>query len=226
MSLLERYERDAVLLERNPLADILDLADVEAKRWVAIDAQLRHGGEPSNARNFWVQLLNEDSRGLGQNAAAVANTTTSSAVFPALTLPANFWSYKRLMHIRARGRWAMAAVATTMTFRVQQTAPAAVTVVSSAALSVGSGALSNQAWELDVQVAGRGEGTAGAVYAEGDINMGAVTGTQYLPANGTAPANATVDTSVAETWQVELAWSVANAGHTFTGTLLEIKSIS
>lgn len=178
------------------------------------------------SRNTWVQLLNEDSRGLSQNATAVSNTTTSTAIFPALTLPANFWSQKRLLHVRARGRWTMAAVATTMTFRLQQTSPAAVTVVTSAAISVGSGALSNQAWEIDIQVVGRSEGTAGTVYAEGDVNMGGVTGTQYLPANGSAPATATVDTTVAETWQLELAWSVANAGHTFTGTILEAKSVN
>jgi hypothetical protein len=175
------------------------------------------------ARNYWTSLLNSDPRGLDQDGLTLATFTTSAAIFPPFTLPANFWEPKRLLHLRARGLWAATATPT-YTFRLQQTSPAAVTIVTSAAITVS--ALTNQAWEIDIQIQCRTDGTAGTVLAQGDLNMGGVTGTQYLPATGTAPAAVAVDTTVAETWQLEIAASASSASNTVKGTILEVKSVN
>jgi hypothetical protein len=60
----------------------------------------------------------------------------------------------------------------------------------------------------------------------GDLNMGGVTGTQYLPATGTAPAAATVDTTIAQSWGVEIAASASSASNTVKGIILEVKSLN
>lgn len=175
------------------------------------------------ARVDYVKLVNSDPRGLSQDGLTLASFTTSAAIFPAFTLEPNFLRSNRLVHIRARGIWA-ATGTPTYTFRLQESAGTVVTIVTSAAITVS--ALTNQAWEVDIQVRCDTEGTAGKVTAQGDLNMGGVTGTQYLPATGTAPSQATVDTTIQQTWQLEIACSVSNAANTVKGTILEVKSIN
>jgi hypothetical protein len=174
-------------------------------------------------RNTWTALINDDPRGTSQDGLTLATFTTSAPVFPVLVLPANYLKVGKLIHIRARGLWA-ATGTPTYTFRLQNTVGTTVTLVTSAAITVS--ALTNQAWELDFQVQCRTEGTAGMVLAMGDLNMGGVTGTQYLPATGTAPAAATVDTTIAQSWGVEIAASASSASNTVKGIILEVKSLN
>jgi endonuclease/exonuclease/phosphatase (EEP) superfamily protein YafD len=174
-------------------------------------------------RNTWVGLLNEDPRGLSQDGLTLATFTTSAPVFPTLVLPANYLKVGRMIHIRARGLWA-ATGTPTYTFRLQNTVGTTVTLVTGAAITVS--ALTNQSWEVDIQVQCRTEGTSGTVLAMGDLNMGGVTGTQYFPATGTAPAAVTVDTTIAQTWGLEIAASASSASNTVKGLILEVKSLN
>lgn len=175
------------------------------------------------SRNHWTALINEDPRGLSADGLTLATFTTSAPIFPTFVLPANYLKTGRLMHIRARGIWA-ATGTPTYTFRLQNTVGTTVTIVTSAAITVS--AITNQAWEIDIQVQCRSEGTTGTVLGQGDLNMGGVTGTQYLPATGTAPTTATVDTTIAQTWGLEIACSASSASNTVKGTILEVKSIN
>lgn len=175
------------------------------------------------ARNTWVALENTDPRGLSADGLTLATFTTSAPVFPVIALPANFWKVGKLLHIRARGLWA-ATGTPTYTFRLQNTVGTVVTLVTSAATTVS--AIVNQAWELDIQVQCRAEGTAGSLFAQGDLLMGGVTGAIFLPATGTAPAAATVDTTIPQSLGVEIACSVSSASNTVKGTILEAKSLN
>lgn len=175
------------------------------------------------ARNTWVQLENSDPRGLSADGLTLATFTTSAPVFPVLALPANYWKVGRLFHIKARGIWA-ATGTPTYTFRIQNTVGTTVTVVTSAAITVS--AITNQAWELEVQIQCRSEGTTGTLEAMGDVGLGGVTGINYLPATGTAPATATVDTTIAQSLGVEIACSVSSASNTVKGIMLEARSLN
>lgn len=175
------------------------------------------------ARNTWVNLINDDARGLSADGLTLATFTTSAPVFPTVTFPANFFKTGKLLHLRARGIWAATATPT-YTFRLQNTGGTTVTVVTSAAITVS--AITNQAWEIDIQIQCRSEGTAGTVLGFGDLNMGGVTGVNYLPATGTAPATATVDTTIAQTWGLEIACSASSASNTVKGIILELKGIN
>lgn len=175
------------------------------------------------ARNTWVALENTDPRGLSADGFTLATFTTSAPIFPPLALPANFWKVGKLLHVRARGIWAATATPT-YTFRLQNTVGTVVTVVTSAAITVS--AIVNQAWELDVQIQCRSEGTAGTLLAQGDLLMGGVTGAIFLPATGTAPGVVTVDTTIAQSLGVEIACSASSASNTVKGTILEAKSIN
>lgn len=179
------------------------------------------------ARNTWVALENSDIRGLGAAGLTLATFTTSAPVFPLLVLPANYWKLGKLVHLRARGTYATTG-APTYTFRIQNTVGTTVTVVTSAALTAGT-TQTNMPWELDIQIECRAEGTSGALFAMGDMNWGLTSTTNasfYLPAAGSAPANATLDTTIAQSLGVEIACNTSSASNTVTGQILEIKSIN
>jgi hypothetical protein len=163
------------------------------------------------ARNTWQNLIYDDPRGLSADGLTLASFTTSAPVFPTFVLPANYLKTGRVINIKARGIWAATATPT-YTFRLQNTVGTTVTIVTGAAITVS--AITNQAWELDLDVQCRSEGTTGTVEGIGDYSMGGVTGIQYLPATGTAPATATVDTTIAQTWGLEIACSARRARRT------------
>lgn len=170
-------------------------------------------------RNTWQNLIYDDPRGLSADGLTLASFTTSAPIFPTFVLPANFMKTGRLITVKARGIWA-ATGTPTYTFRLQNTVGTTVTIVTSAAITVS--AITNQAWEVDLQIQCRSEGTSGTVLGFGDLNMGGVTGTQYLPATGSAPATATVDTTIAQTWGLEIACSASSASNTVKGIIFEI----
>jgi len=186
-------------------------------------------------RNDWVGIVNQNKAGLSTDGNTLATFTTSAALFgdtagstdPVMVFPANFWQVGRLVHIRARGIYGCTATPT-LTFRLQSIVGTVVTVVTSAAITLASG-VTNQAWELDLQVQGRTMGTTGTVLAFGDLNLGltaTTSTTYYLPASGTAPATATINTGIAQTWSIEVACSASSASNTVKGIILEVKSIN
>lgn len=176
------------------------------------------------ARNDWVQLVNSDTRGISSDGLTLASFTTSAPVFPTIALPANFLRAGRNMHLRASGIWAATATPT-YTFRLQNTVGTAVTLVTSAAVTVS--ALTNQSWWLDIMVQCRTEGTAGTLEAHGILHtLGVTVITRSLPDTGTAPATATVDTTIAQTWGLEIACSASSASNTVKGVALQLLSIN
>jgi hypothetical protein len=172
-------------------------------------------------RNTWQNLINSDPRGLDQDGLTLASFTTSAPVFPPFIIPRNTLEPKRIFNVKARGLWS-ATLTPTYTFRLQNTVGTTVTLVTSAAITVS--ALTNQAWEIDLDVEVRTDGTAGTLEAMGDLSMGGVTGPIWLPATGTAPAPATVDTTIDQTWGLEVACSASSASNVVKGLLLKVRS--
>lgn len=171
------------------------------------------------AQNDLVHLYNSDPRGLSANGLTLASFTTSAPIFPTVDFPKNFFRSKRVLRMRARGIWA-ATGTPTYTWRLQCTVGTTVTIVTSAAITVS--ALTNQAWVLEMDLQCRTEGTTGTLEGIGDLVLGGVTGTAFLPATGSAPATATVDTTIAQTLGLEIACSASNAANTVTGVSFKI----
>jgi hypothetical protein len=179
------------------------------------------------ARNTWVSLFNDDPRGLSADGLTLASFTTSAPVFPTIVFPANYFKTGKLLHMRARGLYGSTATPT-MTWRLQNTVGTTVTVATSNAITLAS-SVTNQAWEFDMQIQCRSEGTSGTLFAFGDLNLGltaTTSTTYYIPASGTAPATATVDTTIAQTWGLEVACSASAAQNTVKGLILELKSVN
>jgi hypothetical protein len=116
--------------------------------------------------------------------------------------------------MHAKGIWA-ATGTPTYTFSIKV---GSITVVTSAAITVS--ALTNQAWELDVDLRVDTEGSSGTLLGQGHVDLGGVTGTQYLPATGTAPApSGSQDLGAQLTLRLEIACSVSSASNTCKGFL-------
>jgi hypothetical protein len=171
------------------------------------------------ARNTWQNLLNEDPRGTQRRWPDARVVHDQRTRLPDARAARELPEDGRLISVKAKGIWAATATPT-YTFRLQNTVGTTVTIVTGAAITVS--AITNQAWELELLVQCRTEGTSGTVLAQGHLNMGGVTGTSYLPATGTAPATATVDTTIAQTWGVEIACSASSASNTVKGIILEV----
>lgn len=166
------------------------------------------------ARNDWAQLVNNDPRGISQDGLTLASFTAAASVFPDITLPTNFFSRDRKVWIKCRGLWA-ATGTPTYTFSVKV---GSVVVVTSAAITFS--ALTNQHWELDVEIQTRAEGTAGTLEGMGDLGIGGVTGQQFLPATGTAPApSSAIDLTTSLALAIQIACSASSASNTVKGLM-------
>lgn len=164
------------------------------------------------ARNQWAQLVNNDPRGITQDGLTLASFTTAASIFPDITLPTNFFTSSRKLWIKARGIWAATATPT-YTFSVKV---GSVVVATSAAITVS--ALTNQMWEMDIEIQTRSEGTAGTLEALGDLNLAGVTGQQYVPAAGTAPAaSGAIDLTSSLALAIQIACSASSASNTVKG---------
>jgi hypothetical protein len=172
-------------------------------------------------RNTWQALIYDDPRGLSADGLTLASFTTSAPVFPTFVLPANYLKTGKKILVKAYGTWAATATPT-YTFRLQNTVGTTVTLVTSAAITVS--AVTNQLWIAEIVVQCRTEGTTGTVEAMGSLDLASVTGKQFLPAAGSAPATATVDTTIAQTWGLEIACSASSPSNTVKGIDLEVTS--
>lgn len=164
------------------------------------------------ARNDWLRLVNNDPRGISQDGLTLASFTAAASVFPDITLPANYFVRGQKLWIKCRGIWAATATPT-YTFSVKV---GSVVVVTSAAITVS--ALTNQQWELDITLKTVTDGTAGTLQGQGDLNLAGVTGTQWLPAAGTAPApSGAIDLTASQALAIQIACSVSSASNTVKG---------
>jgi len=181
------------------------------------------------ARNDWVQMApNMDPRGLSADGLSLASFTTSAPVFPTYAWPANFFRSGKLIHMRARGEYGTSSSAPNYTWRLQNTVGTTVTIVTSAAITM-TASVTNGHWEFDCQIQCRTEGTSGTLLASGDLNISTsatASTTYYLPVHATAVATATVDTTVAQTWGLEVASSASHANNTVKGVIIEMKTIN
>lgn len=161
------------------------------------------------ARNQWGATLNTDVRGIAADGLTLASFTTAAAIVPDITLPANFFTRGKQVNLKWRGMWA-ATGTPTYTFSVKV---GSVVVVTSAAITVS--AVTNQFVDFDCDLRLASEGTSGTLLGEGVVDLGSVTGTQGLPATGTAPAaSSAIDLTVSNVLSVQVACSASSASNT------------
>jgi hypothetical protein len=185
------------------------------------------------SRQFW----NECIDWAGGSGTAIANTTTETAIFTALTVPANYMKDGRTLLLRAKGQYSTTS-APTLTFRVRWGAAVSGTLIAtSGAITAGSG-VTAALWEAEVLMTVRSNGATGTVMAIGKATVGSATaptvgsatgapGIALMSAGGiTTPAVATCDFTTATALTVSAAWGTGDPANTLTGLVYTLNALN
>lgn len=157
---------------------------------------------------------------------AIASSSTEALLIPANVLPANYLQPGgipgRSLSIRARGRETTLTTASTLTFRwgskTTTGAPISTPWSASGAVTMDVTGGTNNQWRLDSGVTVRSVGSAGTVFAQGDVNVADAALTianqraGFMGSAGTAtPAAVTVDMTVPQFLMLTGQWSLTTA---------------
>lgn len=152
--------------------------------------------------------------------AAIANTTTETAVFTAPVLPADFMQDGRILHLRYFGKLSTTGTPT-ITFGLRWgSATGGNLLAVTEALTNGSG-VANVNWDADIWVVTQANGSAGSLFAWGVIRLHTAAGTVvqnvFSVSGYDAPAAVTCDLTAATALTFTATWGTANASNTLTG---------
>jgi hypothetical protein len=174
------------------------------------------------ARQSWVELFTTQTT----DGTAVANTTTETTIFTAVTIPAGYLQGSRAMGVKAMGRFSTTATPT-IRFRLRLGGVAGTLVWDSGTITLTT--VTAALWWLDVLIVGRSDGPTGTVMGIGPCIVGSALAPAVASATGAAavgifgsggddtPAVATLDLGADQALVVTATWSAASASNTLTG---------
>lgn len=175
------------------------------------------------SRQFWEELI----WWVTIDGTAVANTTTETAIFSAVTIPANYMTDGRVLQVTAQGRLS-SVTAPTIRFRLRWgTATGGVVLWDSGVITTNSATAA--LWAVEIMVQTRTNGATGTLFAIGQCLVGSAaaptvasaTGAPAIGVFGSAgddtPAAATCDLTADTALNLTATWSAASASNTLTG---------
>jgi hypothetical protein len=170
---------------------------------------------------------------------AIASSSTEAFLFPALLFPANYLQPGgipgRTLHWKARGRLTTLTTAATLTFKfgaaLTNVIPTTTWAVSGA-LTMDTTAQTATQWFCEGSVVVRSVGSAGTVFAQGDVTTSGQALTianqtaGYMGSAGSAtPSTATVDMTVAQFVSLTGKWSLTTA-YSITGHIFKVEALN
>lgn len=191
------------------------------------------------SRQFWSETLAWATA----SGTAVANTTTETILFPNVTIPANYMQDGRALRLKAYGGYGTTATPT-LVFTVRWGGVSGTVLALQAAnvttSGVGAGASMTAAWELEVVIQTRSNGSAGTVFTSGHsilytstlLTAGTVTNYgQVAPivsgsTGGTTPAAVTADLTADTALSLTADWGTANAANSIQGHQYMIEALN
>lgn len=237
---LQEMERQALVLKRDPLDDIMVLAEREAAKWQLLDQTLRGpvaAGETQNyheTRNPIRQTADYTAVTLAATSKSILGLTTDLIGGP-LQFPAGYWEVGKKVHLRVFGKATTAATPGNLTIEIRHqtgtvTDAGGTILATSGAIAMGA-SKTNASWFLDVTVESRGMlGTASPLFAKGifwtDATTALVASTVqpiFIPATAAAAVN--VDTTLASTITVQWKRSGSTA-ETVTVQDIQVNSLT
>ena len=176
------------------------------------------------SRQFW----NEQLFWATADGTAVANTTTETIIFPNVTLPANYMQDGRRIRVSAFGKLSTTATPT-ITFALRWGGVSGTLLATTEAITTASGSV-DTAWSLDALIQTRSNGSAGTLFAMGNVqvNLTASTATEgvFGVSGFDAPAAVTVDLTTDTALSLTADWSAASASNTLTGHIYTVQSLN
>ena len=176
------------------------------------------------SRQGWVETVSQ----LVSDGTPVANTTTETAIFPALTVPANFMQDGRTLRMEAFGKLSTTGTPT-ITFSLRWGGAAGTLLAITEALTNGSG-VANVNWSVIVRVQTRTNGSSGSLLAWGEVRLHTAVGTVlvnvFSVSGYDAPAAVTADLSTAKDLCLTATWSAASSSNTLTGMYQTLEALN
>lgn len=168
------------------------------------------------SRAYWVSPLPPFHTADG-TAYHTSTTLTDVGPTPQVQLPGGILEIGSRLEFYAFGRYSTTGTPTLTlgiyTGTIGQAIGSGVALCTSAALTTVSGA-ANRSWRIEGHAQVRTAGTSGSVLAFGELSNITTGGTDMMPAS--APAAATVDTTVNRYIAVGATWGTSSASNTLT----------
>ena len=184
------------------------------------------------SRQFWSEAVTWATA----DGTAVANTVTETAIFPNITIPANFLQDGRSLRLKAFGKYST-TLTPTITFRLRWGGAAGTLLCASPAVTTQT-TVTNALWYIEIMLTTRANGTTGSVMANGQATVyanvaptvasttGAAADTPMTAGGVTAPAAVTVDLTADTSLSLTTTWSAASASNTLTGTNFVLEALN
>jgi len=172
------------------------------------------------SKQYWQELL----AWVETNAAAIANTTTETILFPDVTIPAFYMNDGRILRLTAMGK--LSNIVTSpgnLNFAIRWGGVSGTILAQSSAIALNATAQTDIMFRLTAEIFCRAFGSSGSLLAMGKVEIATpATQAPYLLGSaggltGNTPAPVTVDTTTNQALSLTAKFSVANAGNTITG---------
>ena len=160
---------------------------------------------------------------------AVANTVTETIIFPNVTIPGNYMQDGRALRLRVQGQHSTLGSGTvTLTFRLRWGGVSGTVMALTGAITQVI-SLTAAAWDLDILVQTRSNGSSGTVMAIGTARVFGATAPTIGSATGapaiapmtqggqTTPAVATLDLTADTALAISVQHGAASSSNTLTG---------
>ena len=174
------------------------------------------------------QTWEESIANATQDGTPVADTTTETSIFPALTVPANYLQDGRTFRIFAFGKLSTTGTPTII-FAIRLGGEAGTLLATTEAITNGSG-VANVNWSVDAILQVRANGSSGSVLVMGEAKVHTAAGTVVVNVFGVsgfdAPAAVTVNLTQDLTLVLTADWSAASASNTLTGMIFGVESMN
>lgn len=187
------------------------------------------------SRQFWSETIAWATA----DGVAVANSIAETIIFPNITIPANYLQDGRCLRLTVYGRFSnVITTVPSLTFRTRWGGVAGTIIAQSGAMVTSAVAMVNAMWKMEIMIQVRLNGSAGAVFAVGNVELG--TGTP--PTSGTVtnygmeslmgsagvatPAAVTVDLTADTALALTAQWSAAAAGNSIQGHTYTLEALN
>jgi hypothetical protein len=163
--------------------------------------------------------------------AAIASTTTETAIFTAKTIPADYFTLGRMLRIRASGQYSTTGTPTLL-FSVRYGAAVTGVLLAKSAAITGASGITAALWEFDVLLRVTTGGAAGAILGIGTAMLHSGAAPTVASATGApgisgmavagqlAPApSAACDLTAATALSLTATWGTNSASNTLTGLM-------
>jgi hypothetical protein len=183
------------------------------------------------SRQYWAETITWAT----SSGTAVANTTTETILFPNITIPANYMQDGRTLRLRVFGQYSTTATPTII-FTLRWGGVAGTVLCKTAAVTLPT--VTAAAWDLDIILTTRSNGSTGTVMANGHASVfagvaptvasstGAAADTPLTAGGVLTPAAVTVDLTADTALSITGTWSAASASNTTTGLNYTIESMN